>query len=154
MDLSDRKATLSLQLAKAWFVLSLLIAAYGVYSDGFGRNAIEIVIPVLALIAMWYRYPWGRFLVLGLLLFPLAYFTYATVAVTMPVAKLLYRELVGLSPPQPQGPFTLLFVLLVGPLKVGFFAWLFIDILRNERVKRYFASSKELASGADIDRAA
>jgi hypothetical protein len=103
---------------------------------------------------MWYRYPWGRFLVLGLLLFPLAYFTYATVAVTMPVAKLLYRELVGLSPPQPQGPFTLLFVLLVGPLKVGFFAWLFIDILRNERVKRYFASSKELASGADIDRAA
>jgi hypothetical protein len=145
MNFSDRKATLSLQLAKAWFALSIIVAVYGILSDGVGWNAIDAIIPGVALIGLAYRYPWARFLVLGILLLQLAYFTLGAVVVTIPIAKSFYLDFVEVRPiPRTQMLLTRLLVLLVGPLKVGFVAWLFIDILRNERVKRYFVLTKEL----------
>jgi hypothetical protein len=152
MDLSDRKATASLQLAKVWLVFSLLVPTYRLFSDGLGWDVIGVVIPGAALFTLVYRYPGGRYFVVGLLSLHAALLSFATVWVTITVAKGLYIDLVLMPEkgfPRPstwQISFALnAAAILLAILLVGFLSWLAIDISRNDRVKKYFVSGKDLA---------
>lgn len=151
MDLSDRQATLSIKLAIGWFALSTCVAAYSLLTLGFGWNVMNVIIPGLALVGLVYRYPWGRFFVLCLLLVQVALLAPNATMLIVIATKGLYRDLVvipskGLAPP-PEWYFVVMSILaiLFVILFVGFLAWMAVDLFRNERVKRYFISSKDLA---------
>jgi hypothetical protein len=147
MNLSERKSTPSIKIAKVWFVFVLLVAVFQIFQDGIGWNLVDAVIPSLALLILAYRYPWGRILTVVLLSMNLALLFLKAIPFIWLILKSLYRSLsvdqniVGLSPPEYLMK-TFVIFLLLGVMAL--FLWLIIDLLRNEKTRKYFVSKEEL----------
>jgi len=149
-DLSDRKPTWSIRLAKTWFVLGILVELYLLLTRGPSWSRAYLAVPVLGMIGLVFRFPWGRFFVVGFMSLQLVSTAPILVEAFKFMSLILYRELV-LNPELGRGPMDPLRVLLgvFGFLLIisfiTFYCWILLDFFRNERTRKYFVSSSELA---------